>query len=151
LPSEFYYEFKTLPDRIFLKEISTMVEFHLTGISNSVKSNTLDLQIKSEDDNYVKPDGLLFLDYDKISAGSSFVIRTKKPADRFRPLGCPYSVQLKKYFIDKKIPQSDRLKTPLLFVDDLLVCLIGYQIADQVKVTSNTKVALKILTYPRCC
>jgi tRNA(Ile)-lysidine synthase len=53
------------------------------------------------------------------------VLRTRQPGDRFAPLGMGGQTRsLKKWLIDKKIPQHVRDRLPLLLLDDTLAAVI---------------------------
>ena len=77
------------------------------------------------------------LDADK--ANFPLYIRNWKKGDSFRPLGMKGTKKLSDYFIDKKVPRAERKKIPLVYKDDDLVWVSGYQIHDNYKVTPETK------------
>ena len=78
------------------------------------------------------------IDKDKIS--STAVWRTRKTGDRFTKFGGT-SKSLKNYFIDKKIPNRIRDFIPVLACDNQILCVLGVEISDSVKVDQNTKSA----------
>jgi tRNA(Ile)-lysidine synthase len=82
------------------------------------------------------------LDADK--ATFPLYIRNWKKGDSFRPLGMKGTKKLSDYFIDKKIPRSERKRIPLVYKDDDLIWVSGYQIDDKYKVTRDTKRVLII-------
>lgn len=66
---------------------------------------------------------------------NSLIVRTRKPSDIFCPLGCSYSVKLKKYFIDKKIEKNLRNELPLLCYKNEVLWIPGYALSEKIKVT----------------
>src|SRR4029079_3279263 len=82
------------------------------------------------------------LDADK--ATFPLYIRNWKKGDFFRPLGIKGTQKLSDYFINKKIPRTERKKIPLVYKDDDLIWVSGHQINENYKVTSDTKRILVI-------
>jgi tRNA(Ile)-lysidine synthase len=52
--------------------------------------------------------------------------------------------KLSDYWIDNKVPREMRKTIPLVFKDDDLIWMAGYQIHDQYKVSPSTKRLLRI-------
>ena len=70
--------------------------------------------------------------------------RFRKEGDIFSPFGMAGTKQLKEYFIDKKIPQRMRDYIPVLAVDNKILVIADVEIADELKVTENTRSYYKI-------
>lgn len=85
-----------------------------------------------------------WLDYDKIKDG--FCIRTRRSGDYFISDAFGHRKKLKSYFIDEKIPLSERDKRWLLTQQSEVLWLIGGRISEHIKVTPETKYVLEI-TY----
>ncbi len=68
------------------------------------------------------------------------VWRTRKNGDVFAKFGSG-SKPLKSFFIDRKIPNRLRDLIPVLAVDNEILCVLGIEISDKVKLTENTKTA----------
>jgi tRNA(Ile)-lysidine synthase len=67
-------------------------------------------------------------------------VRSRKPGDRFRPLGLSGRKKLQDLFVDLKIPRASRDVTPLVVDDrDRIIWVAGHAIADDFRVTSQTK------------
>ena len=81
-------------------------------------------------------EGALYVDADKIAEGA--VIRQRREGDTFRRFGGGEK-PLKKYLIDKKIPQGLRDGLPVLAVGSKVLAVFGVEIAEDVKVTDQTK------------
>lgn len=81
------------------------------------------------------------LDADKIRF--PLVVRNFRPGDRFIPLGMRGHKKLKDFFVDLKVPLSQRRSTPLLCRDDAILWVCGFRIDERFKVTSGTGTVLE--------
>ena len=70
--------------------------------------------------------------------------RFRQEGDVFSPLGLGGTKKLKEYFIDKKVPQRMRNEIPVLADGDKILVVADIEIADEIKVTSETKRFYKI-------
>jgi tRNA(Ile)-lysidine synthase len=61
-------------------------------------------------------------------------VRSRRPGDRFHPLGAPGERRLKEFLIDRKVPLHERDRTPLV-VDAAgrIAWIVGHAIADPFK------------------
>jgi len=83
-------------------------------------------------------DGALVMDAKKIP--DTAIWRTRKNGDVFAKFGSG-SKALKNYFIDKKVPNRIRDLIPVLADGKNILCVLGYEISDTVKLTDETKLA----------
>lgn len=83
-----------------------------------------------------------YLDADKLKY--PLVIRNVRPGDKFIPLGMKGHKKIKDFFIDLKVPSDKRASTPILTSKDKIVWICGFRIADDFKVTSQTKKIVKV-------
>ena len=81
------------------------------------------------------------MDPDRISF--PLTLRSSKPGDRFRPLGLGGSKKLKDFYIDSKVPKSQRRQTPILCSRDHIIWVVGHRLDDRVKLTSDTSRLLR--------
>ena len=72
------------------------------------------------------------------------VVRNIRPGDRFRPLGMSGSRKVADYLIDRKVGRVYRDEIPLVCDKKGIVWLVGFEIADRVKVDRSTREVLKI-------
>jgi tRNA(Ile)-lysidine synthase len=72
------------------------------------------------------------------------LIRNRKNGDRFRPLGLKGQKKLKNFFIDEKIPKRFRDQVPLLVAGEKIIWVIGYRVADEVRVKEGEEKAVQI-------
>ncbi len=77
-----------------------------------------------------------YIDYDKIQG--TLKIRNFRIGDRFQPLKLKGEKKLSDFFTDQKIPLHERKEIPLLVCDSGIIWIMGYQIDDRFKITSNT-------------
>ena len=52
--------------------------------------------------------------------------------------------KLSDFFIDRKVPRSERKRIPLVVKDDAIVWVAGYQIDNDFRVTETTDKVLRI-------
>ena len=89
-----------------------------------------------------------FFDRDKVRF--PLHIRFRAAGDRFRPLGMKGSKKLKDFFIDRKVPASERDEIPLLLGNGKIIWVMDPggrgrgMMADEVKVTKRTARILKV-------
>ena len=85
------------------------------------------------------------VDFDRLRP--PLTIRTRRPGDRFRPLGAPGSRKLHDFFIDEKVPARLRDGIPLVCDREGIVWVAGHRIADRVRVTDDTRRAAVITMW----
>ena len=104
-------------------------------IENIQKKIILELKNKKFDKNehnlYTKT-----FNYDKIKGSLEF--RTRKSGDFIRIKGAESGKSLKKYFIDSKIPVSQRDSIPLVACGSDILWICGWRISDYYKADENT-------------
>jgi tRNA(Ile)-lysidine synthase len=71
-------------------------------------------------------------------------LRSFLPGERFYPYGGSGSKKISRYFNERKIPSKERLAWPVLFSADQVVALVGLQIDDNFRITTDTKKILSI-------
>ncbi len=82
------------------------------------------------------------VDAEKLPANA--IWRFRQEGDTFSPLGLGGTKKLKEYFIDKKVPQRMRNEIPVLADGDKILAVADIEIADEIKVTPETKRFYKI-------
>jgi tRNA(Ile)-lysidine synthase len=72
-------------------------------------------------------------------AGARLFVRSRRPGDRFRPLGLGGRKKLQDFFVDRKVPRGERDDVPLV-VDEAgrIVWVAGHVIAEEFRVTPRT-------------
>lgn len=90
------------------------------------------------------PDGTweAALDWDRLRP--PLRLRTRRPGDRFQPLGMEGTRKLQDVFIDLKIPRERRDAWPLLVDEEGIVSVIGLRVAERVRVGSDTRRLLRL-------
>jgi len=71
------------------------------------------------------------------------VVRNFRPGDRISPLGINGTQKVKKFFINNKIPGSQRRKCPLLLSGGKIIWIAGHRTDNSVKVGPLTRRVLK--------
>lgn len=75
---------------------------------------------------------------------SRLMVRSIRTGDRFRPLGMKGSKKVGDYLTDRKVHPIYRDEIPLVCDNEGIVWLVGFEIAERVKVDNNTKKVLRI-------
>lgn len=84
-----------------------------------------------------KTNNFITIDADKIKG--QLILRTRKPGDRFIPLGMSGHKKLKDFMIDLKIPLHKRDEILLLCDDEAIIWVVGYRMSEAYKVSSKTQ------------
>jgi tRNA(Ile)-lysidine synthase len=62
-------------------------------------------------------------------------IRSRRPGDRFHPLGAPGARKLQDFLVDRKVPRADRDRLPLVVdAGDRIVWVVGQSVAEGFRV-----------------
>ncbi len=87
--------------------------------------------------------------FDLDKAGTKVVVRSRRPGDRFQPLGMSQPKKLNGFMIDVKIPQAWRQRVPIVSSDEHILWVVGWRIDERVKVTETTKrvLCLKVIRH----
>jgi tRNA(Ile)-lysidine synthase len=87
-----------------------------------------------------------YIDFDKVQ--SCLQVRTRIAGDKFKPLGLKKNKSLKDFFIDLKVPSSQRDNIPLITDAKSIIWVAGYRISQDYKVKKDTRQILKLkITY----
>jgi len=86
-----------------------------------------------------------FIDYKKVKL--PLKLRNRRRGDRFYPLKMKGLKKVKDFFIDNKVPKSNRALIPILVdSEDKIIWIMGMRLDDRVKVNPDTKKMLYIKT-----
>ncbi len=83
-----------------------------------------------------------YFDFDE--TGTSLKVRGRRSGDRFQPLGMGSEKTVAEFLIDEKVPRSERPGIPVVTSDKRIVWLVGIRIDDRVKITPDTRRALRL-------
>lgn len=87
------------------------------------------------------------LDYNRIAM--PLLVRTRRPGDRFQPLGMSGTKKLADFFIDEHVPREGRDRIPIVVTaGDELVWVGGHRLADKYRVSSATSTVLFLAITP---
>ena len=104
--------------------------------SEIVSRSSLPQKIKS------KGEEVAFLDWEKLKG--PFRLRSRRPKDKFKPLGMQGTKSIADFLIDMKVPRYERDEVMLLTTQGKIAWILGYRISDEFKVTDKTKKVLRI-------
>ena len=90
----------------------------------------------------INNDFIAHFDLDK--AGNKLKMRSRRPGDRFQPLGLGQPKKLNEFMIDAKIPRAWRGRIPVVCSQRHILWLVGYRIDERAKVTEETMKVLRL-------
>ncbi|NOZ05369.1 MAG: tRNA lysidine(34) synthetase TilS [Chloroflexi bacterium] len=85
---------------------------------------------------------------DAAAAGPRLSLRTRRPGDRFQPLGMKGHMTLGEFFIAQKVPVRLRDRIPLLVSGGRIIWVAGHRLDEAAKVTETTKKVLWVRLLP---
>jgi tRNA(Ile)-lysidine synthase len=83
-----------------------------------------------------------FLDWERLKG--PFNLRSRRPKDKFKPLGMQGTKNIADFLIDMKVPRYERDEVMLLTIQGKIAWVVGYRISDEFKVTDKTKRVLRM-------
>ena len=119
---------QNLPVVVHIEEIGWWITFSLAEVADLAS---------------VRKTGQAVAFFDMSSLIFPLILRNAQPGDRFTPYGLQGSQKVKKYFIDHKVPRERRWECPVLVSGDRIAWLVGHRIADDCKVTTDTRWVLR--------
>ncbi len=102
-----------------------------------INSGLVELPSNITEDRYIA-----YLDADLIQG--ELRVRTRRPGDRFQPLGMREEKKVGQFMIDARVPKSWRDRIPIVFMGDQILWIVGYRIDERFKVKSKTEDILSI-------
>ncbi len=81
---------------------------------------------------------------DLSSIKGNLYFRTRRPGDRIQPFGMKDRIKLKKYLINKGIPEHERDEISLLATEDEVLWIVGVGISEKLRVKNNSNYIIKI-------
>ena len=82
--------------------------------------------------------------FDLDLTGDELTVRTRRPGDRFQPLGLEPSKKLNEFMIDAGIPRAWRSRIPLVCAGEKILWVVGQRIGERYKITGQTGKVLKL-------
>jgi len=76
--------------------------------------------------------------------GEELRVRSRRPGDRFRPLGLGGEKKLQDFFVDARIPRAERDAVPLVCGKPGIVWVVGHRIDERARVTEATHRLLRL-------
>ncbi len=130
------YEYITIVRKV--KEVIT--DTYKIGTGDINFANMYEFSVKRTKNFDLKP-GTLLMDTKKVPQDSVWRVRQK--GDMFEKFGGG-TKPLRTYLIDKKIPTRLRDTLPVLASGNQILCILGVEISDSVKIDKNTKMAYAV-------
>ena len=84
--------------------------------------------------------------------GTALSVRSRRPGDRFRPLGLGGTKKIQDFLVDARVPKRRRDHVPLLVTETgEIAWIIGHRIDDRFKIRAGTKRVLRLKATPIDC
>lgn len=93
-----------------------------------------------------EPPNAAQLDYAIVS--EPLVVRTWRRGDRFTPLGMTGTMKLHDFFVNEKIPRTERDRVPIVTAGGTIAWVVGRRIDERFKVTEATETVLRLEATP---
>ncbi|MCX7876532.1 MAG: tRNA lysidine(34) synthetase TilS [Melioribacteraceae bacterium] len=127
----------TTPKKINNEEIKIKL-----GEKKRFNNYTIKIEKADLNENFSKNKNTELISFDDLE--ENFLIRYWKDGDKFKPLGLNHYKKVSDFLTDLKIPSNQKRKIPVLINRNKIVWVIGLRISDEVKITKNTKRAIKL-------
>jgi tRNA(Ile)-lysidine synthase len=85
---------------------------------------------------------IAYLDFAHLDG--KLTVRPRQRGDRFQPSGMKGMKKVAQFMQDVKIPGDRRDRVPILADDAGILWVVGYRIAERVKITEQTKKVLRV-------
>jgi tRNA(Ile)-lysidine synthase len=73
-------------------------------------------------------------------------LRTRRPGDRFQPLGCAQPIDLRRFLQSRHVPRFDRDRLPLLVdASDRILWIPGVEISESARLQLNTRRCVEVV------
>ncbi len=115
-------------------------ETHIDSLRMRIQSRVVGWRAKRT--KWRRATSRVVMDWSKIT--EPLVARSIRPGDRFQPLGLSGRKKVSDYLTDRKVASVYRDEIPVLCDRDGIIWLVGYEIADRVKVVGTTRKVLKL-------
>ena len=76
--------------------------------------------------------------------GDELRVRSRRPGDRFQPLGLAGEKKLQDFFVDARVPRAQRDAVPLVCGRPGIVWVVGHRIDGRARVTEATRRVLRL-------
>jgi len=80
--------------------------------------------------------------FDLAKLGAALAVRGRRRGDRFQPLGLAQPQKLQDFMVNSRIPRPWRDRVPLVVSGEDIIWVMGWRIAEPVKITSRTRQVL---------
>ncbi|HEY41082.1 MAG TPA: tRNA lysidine(34) synthetase TilS [Dehalococcoidia bacterium] len=99
----------------------------------------------------IMPSAEIEKEYDKFTAffrldrvGDGVIVRSRRPGDRFQPLGMDQMKKLGEFMIDSRVPRAWRKRVPLVCLPRRIMWVVGWRIDDRLKATDYAGEVLRL-------
>ncbi|NLJ24256.1 MAG: tRNA lysidine(34) synthetase TilS [Firmicutes bacterium] len=123
-----------------IEDVNTLIHTEiLTGISAWWEE-----EIQLEPQRAWREQGIWWADMDLASLELPLYVRSRRPGDRFQPLGMTGTKKLQDLFVDAKVPRSQRDEIPCILDSKGILAVVGLHQAHRSRITQETEQVLRI-------
>ncbi|MBI2855137.1 MAG: tRNA lysidine(34) synthetase TilS [Chloroflexi bacterium] len=83
-----------------------------------------------------------FIDQDSLRG--PLTVRSRRPGDKFQPMGMSGMKKLQDFMVDERIPRHMRDTVPLVCSQEGVIWVVGYRLDERARVTRETQKVLKL-------
>jgi len=117
------------PGTIYIREIGAGISFERVRVDPQKARKTFNKQ-------------QALVDWEKIQW--PLLVRNVQAGDRFRPLGLKGAKKVNRFFMDRKIPRSQRGRIPIILSGGEIVWIAGLEIGDLFALNDQSRQALRL-------
>lgn len=117
---------------------------HMLSIPGETRLPGWNVQISSQNDGDLSKHSGLTASLSRQALGDKVWVRSRRPGDRFQPLGMAHTKKLQDFMVDCKIPRGQRDGVPLVVTPRGIAWVVGWRIADWAKVSDETNDSLLV-------
>jgi tRNA(Ile)-lysidine synthase len=86
--------------------------------------------------------------FDKDTIVPPLMLRFRQEGDRFQPFGMNHHKKLQDFFVDEKVPFTERDKIPILEDKNGIIWIVGHRTSERTRIDQNTKKVVHIEFLP---
>lgn len=127
----------------FLHKLSIGDFVYIPEINSTISCELLNKRVR-----VIRKTNKNFDIFDRDQLSFPLTVRSRKPGDRFQPLGQKTSVKLKSFLINRHVPLEERDQLPIVISDSQIAWVGKVGMGEAFKVSPNTKHFVRISLLP---
>ena len=119
-----------------------IIDINAFGVYKSPYGRLSITEVFTEEVDFTLGNNIVFVDHKKLQF--PLQLTTWQEGDTFKPFGMKGKKKLSDFLIDEKVELLDKLKVLTLKQQNKIVCVVGYRLDNDFRLTGNETVVLKI-------